>query len=116
MRATVELRPSAPIVMRACSSNVVPPDVARMPVTDSFSRRSPVTVAASRNSAPAAIAASARLTCFLKFDVKESSFSGSKVEFQAASFDLEVYSVESLTKRGAESGRGIENIGKLGAE
>src|SRR5262245_35745075 len=40
----------------------------------------------------------ARLSCFLKFDVNESSFSGSKVEFQAASFDLLVYSVESLTK------------------
>lgn len=60
--------------------------------------------------------ASARLSCFLKFDVNESSFSGSKVEFQAASFDLLVYSVESLTKRGGESGRGVEDIGKLGAE
>ena len=58
----------------------------------------------------------ARLSCFLKFDVNESSFSGSKVELQAASFDLLVYSVESLTKRGGESGRGVEDIGKLGAE
>src|SRR6516164_58938 len=58
----------------------------------------------------------ARLSCFLKFDVNESSFSGSKVEFQAASFDLLVYSVESLTKRGGESGRWVEDIGELGAE
>ena len=58
----------------------------------------------------------ARLSCFLKFDVNESSFSGSKVELQAASFDLLVYSVEGLTKRGGESGRGVENIGELGAE
>jgi len=58
----------------------------------------------------------ARLSCFLKFDVNESSFSGSKVELQAASFDLLVYTVESLTKRGGESGRGVEDIGKLGAE
>jgi len=57
-----------------------------------------------------------RLSCFLKFDVNESSFSGSKVELQAASFDLLVYTVESLTKRGGESGRGVEDIGKLGAE
>ena len=58
----------------------------------------------------------ARLSCFLKFDVNESSFSGSKVELQAASFDLLVYTVESLTKRGGESGRWVEDIGKLGAE
>ena len=63
-----------------------------------------------------AVKITARLSCFLKFDVNESSFSGSKVELQAASFDLLVYSVEGLTKRGGESGRGVENIGKLGAE
>ena len=60
--------------------------------------------------------ASARLSCFLKFDVNESSFSSSKVEFQAASFDLPVYTVESLTKRGAKLRSGVENIGELGAK
>jgi hypothetical protein len=43
-------------------------------------------------------------------------FLGSKVEFQAASFDLLVDTVESLAKRGAKSRSGVENIGELGAK
>ena len=43
-------------------------------------------------------------------------FSGSKVELQAASFDLLVDAVESLTKRGGGSRSGVEDIGEFGAK
>jgi hypothetical protein len=42
----------------------------------------------------------ARLSCSLQFGVEESSFSGSKVAFEAAWFDLLIDAVESLTERG----------------
>jgi hypothetical protein len=58
----------------------------------------------------------ARLSCSLQFGVEESSFSGSKVEFEAAWFDLLIDAVESLTERGGGSRGGVENIGKLGAQ
>ena len=58
----------------------------------------------------------ARLAGFLKFDVNESSFSGSKVEFLAASFDLLVDTVKCLAERGGGLRSGVENIGKLRAK
>jgi len=58
----------------------------------------------------------ARLSCFLKVGVNESRFSGSKVEFEAASFDLLIDAVESLTERGGGSRSGVKNIGELGAK
>jgi hypothetical protein len=43
-------------------------------------------------------------------------FSGSKVEFEAASFDLLIDAVESPTKRGSGSRSGVEDIGEFGAK
>jgi hypothetical protein len=58
----------------------------------------------------------ARLACFLKFEVNGSSFSGSKVEFLAASFDLLVDTVKCLAERGGGLRSGVENIGKFRAK
>ena len=57
----------------------------------------------------------ARLSCFLKVGVNEFKFSGSKVEFEAASFDLLIDAVESLTERGGGArGAGSKISASLG--